>query len=120
MQGLQLYSHLLDDSAIVVGDFNSNAVWNAQSRSANHDHVVRALAQRGLESAYHAHLRELHGKETHPTHYWQWKPEQPFHLDYCFVPATWCTEIRDVNVGGYEEWKLASDHRPVVVDLEGP
>jgi hypothetical protein len=117
MQGLELYSHLLDGPAVVIGDFNSNAIWNDQSPSANHDDIVRALAQRGLESAYHTHLSEPHGKEAFATHYWQWKREQPFHLDYCFIPVIWRSELRSVSVGGYQDWENSSDHRPVVVDL---
>lgn len=73
-------------------------------------------AHRGLLSAYHRD--RSFGREPDPTHYFLWKQDRPFHLDYCFVPRTWIVD--EVTVGSFEEWARLSDHRPVIVDVRVP
>jgi endonuclease/exonuclease/phosphatase family metal-dependent hydrolase len=68
-------------------------------------------------SAYHAFYREDHGRETRPTYYFQWKLQRPYHIDYCFIPATWAKHVRRVEIGEYEEWKKHSDHRPLLIEV---
>ena len=75
--------------------------------------VSRRLHSEGLVSAYHGD-RPL-GRESDPTHYFQWRQDRPFHLDYCFVPRSWLLDR--VHVGNYADWASLSDHRPVVVDV---
>ena len=70
----------------------------------------------GLVSAYHRYTGEPHGIERTPTHYWRWQETSPFHIDYCFVPRSW--RIERVEVGGFDEWKELSDHRPLIVDVD--
>ena len=44
-------------------------------------------------SAWHA----LHGdKRESSTHYFRWKEEQGFHIDYCFIPQAWASHVTDV------------------------
>jgi exonuclease III len=103
---------------VLAGDLNSSAIWDHQHRpDRSHTALVGLLGELGLVSAYHAFHGEAHGAETRPTFYLTWKRARPFHLDYCFLPAAWLTAVRDVHVGGFDEWSHASDHRPVVVDL---
>ena len=57
------------------------------------------------------------GSERHPTHYFRWQENAPFHIDYVFVPAAWRERVRSVEVGAYENWR-DSDHVPITVELE--
>jgi endonuclease/exonuclease/phosphatase family metal-dependent hydrolase len=34
------------------------------------------------------------------------------------MPAAWMHQVDNVEVGGYEDWKTASDHRPLVIDID--
>ena len=83
----------------------------------NHSALVRVMGSLGLGSAYHGFFDEAQGEETRPTYYHLWKQDQPFYIDYCFMPAAWIERVRRVEVGGYEEWNGSSDHRPLVVDV---
>lgn len=98
--------------SIVLGDFNGNPIFD--KGGILFSSVVDALHDLGLASAYH-HVHGLtHGHEPHPTYYHQWKEEQPFHIDYCFMPPSWL-EGASVDVGTFAEWEGVSDHRPVRV-----
>ncbi len=39
--------HLTDKPAILVGDFNSNTIWDRKNRAANHSNVVKLLEEKG-------------------------------------------------------------------------
>jgi len=71
-----------------------------------------------MTSAYHAHFGEAHGAESRATYYFHWKVEKPFHIDYCFVPDAWLSGLQQVGIGDYTDWKDASDHRPLWVDID--
>jgi hypothetical protein len=121
VRAVELYRHLLSGHAsVVMGDFNSNAIWDAKHPPrANHSALVALLAELGLESAYHAFLREAHGQESRPTHYFHWDEQQPFHIDYCFIPRRWLELVQRVEVPNYADWSGRSDHRPLIVDVDG-
>jgi endonuclease/exonuclease/phosphatase family metal-dependent hydrolase len=117
--GLTAYRDLLRTGpAFVVGDLNSHWRWDAGNKEMTHGALVARLDREfGLVSAYHAaRPRVAHGSEE-PTLYWQWKREQPFHIDYCFLPRAWVPRIASVTVGSFDEWSGKSDHRPLVVEL---
>jgi exonuclease III len=104
---------------VLLGDLNSNAIWDHHHPSSyNHSALVQILAELGLVSSYHTFFGEEHGVETFPTYYLWWKQDRPFHIDYCFIPQTWAPQLKQVNVGGYDEWSRWSDHRPLVVDID--
>jgi endonuclease/exonuclease/phosphatase family metal-dependent hydrolase len=71
-------------------------------------------------SAYHANRSAEPGKEDDPTLFWQWKHDQPFHCDFCFVPAAWSEAISGVAVGSFDEWVATktSDHVPLTVTID--
>jgi endonuclease/exonuclease/phosphatase family metal-dependent hydrolase len=119
VKAVRIYRELLAAGpAVVLGDFNSNTIWDkSHLADRNHSALVKMLGSMNLVSAYHAHFNEAHGAETRPTYYFQWKERQPFHLDYCFVPAGWIRPGTRVQVARYEEWKQHSDHRPLIVEL---
>jgi exodeoxyribonuclease-3 len=102
---------------VMCGDFNSNAIWDKNRKTRNHSAVVKLLRERNLVSAYHTFFSEEQGKETRPTHYFWYRKDRRFHIDYIFVPAVWIPHIRNVNVGAYKAWRATSDHVPIVVDL---
>jgi hypothetical protein len=120
IRAVEMYGdHICARPTIMAGDFNSNAIWNRKRGDArDHKYLVAMLAELGLVSAYHAFFGEEHGRETLPTFHMYRHRSEPFHLDYCFVPASWT--IENVSVGTHEEWNDASDHRPLVVDVVPP
>ena len=122
LRGVEVYRDLIEGQpTVIMGDFNSNAIWNRKRAGAqDHGALVTRLDELGLVSAYHDFHDEAHGAETRPTLYFLRKESRPYHIDYCFIPKTWASHVRAVDVGSYAEWTGASDHRPVVVDLEEP
>jgi exonuclease III len=118
IRAVEAYRSLIEaQPAVVVGDFNSNSIWDRKRKGRDHSALVRLLAGLGLVSAYHTFYREAQGAETRPTHYFRWNEEEAFHIDHCFVPAAWADQLRSVSVGSYSEWADSSDHRPVVVEV---
>jgi endonuclease/exonuclease/phosphatase family metal-dependent hydrolase len=118
IQAVEAYRNLIEaQPAVVVGDFNSNSIWDRQRKGRDHSALVTLLGDLGLVSAYHTFYRETQGAETRPTHYFRWKKEDSFHIDHCFVPAAWANRLTSVSVGDYLEWKGTSDHRPVLVEM---
>lgn len=121
MQGLDkaltLYADfLLSGPSVVLGDFNANALWKQPRQPADFSRVaVRLENQFGLVSAYHKWFNEPYGMETRPTHYFWRQRKRPFHIDYCFVPAS--ANLHEVSVLDAEPWASLSDHRPLVVDF---
>jgi endonuclease/exonuclease/phosphatase family metal-dependent hydrolase len=106
----------LTGPAVVAGDFNGNVDFDRPRGRVTWAQCFDRLHARGLVSAYHAD--RPYGKEPDATHYFQWKVDRPFHLDYCFVPRQW--SIDAVSIGSYADWSRLSDHRPVTVDVRLP
>ena len=98
---------------VVAGDLNGNVDFDTPKRRLKWSHCFDRLGDEGLVSAYHCD--RAFGQEPDATHYFQWREDRPFHLDYCFVPREWT--ITHASVGSYADWKTLSDHRPVVVDV---
>jgi endonuclease/exonuclease/phosphatase family metal-dependent hydrolase len=121
MRSLDAYAGLLRSGpAVVMGDLNSGTCLHRdESPSRNHRRLISALAGLGLVSAYHAFHRVEHGRETHATYRHQFKASQPWHIDFCFIPAAWVEHLVDVQVVD-EAWGLKSDHVPLKVDLRLP
>jgi exodeoxyribonuclease-3 len=122
MRTLDAYAGLLRSGpAVVMGDLNSGTNLNReQSPSKGHSRIVGALADLGLVSAYHAFHDVEHGRETRPTYRHQFKASQPWHIDFCFVPASWVSRLVGVDVIDGEAWAARSDHLPLTVDLRLP
>jgi exonuclease III len=116
-QYIQLHrASLAQATLIVIGDLNSNVIWDSRHAVVSHSKVVSALQELGLESTYHAVLGVPQGKEQDPTFYLQRKLSKPYHIDYAFVPRDWigsCT----IQVGKAPEWIKLSDHMPVTVEI---
>lgn len=103
---------------ILIGDFNSNTIWDRKYRTGNHSHVVERLGKKKIVSCYHLHHQQEQGKEAHATFYLYKHKDKPYHLDYCFASADLSSRISSVEVGEHETWKQYSDHVPVIVTFD--
>jgi endonuclease/exonuclease/phosphatase family metal-dependent hydrolase len=113
------YSHLLTDtSTILVGDFNSNTIWDRKNRAGNHSNVVKLLEGKGIFSTYHLHHHQTQGTEAHPTLYLYRHKDKPYHIDYCFASKDLLDKVISVEIGEFHDWAKYSDHVPVVVTFD--
>lgn len=106
---------LKNKQTILVGDFNSNTIWDRKYRAGNHSNVVKQLEKKGIVSCYHAHHKQTQGTEQHPTFYLYRHQDKPYHLDYCFASADLAGKIKSVEIGDHNFWTKYSDHVPVMV-----
>jgi exodeoxyribonuclease-3 len=102
---------------VITGDFNASPIFDRKRVQWTYGAIEARLHALELASAYHTFHAEAPGEETRATYYHMWRQDLAYHLDYCFVPRTWLPRIERVDVGGFEEWKGRSDHRPVGVEL---
>lgn len=116
-QAIHFYAELLDDTAILIGDFNSNTIWDRKDRDWNHSDLVFALAGKNIHSIYHTHLRQEQGKEADPTFFLQRNKKKPYHLDYCFSSKNLCDKVQQVSIGSFRSWIKHSDHLPLIIDF---
>lgn len=118
-KAVQHYDRLLASGpALLVGDFNSNSIWDRQHRQWNHSAVVNRLAEKGIHSLYHLHHRQVQGQEQHPTFFLYRQQAKAYHLDYCFGSADMVQRLVSVEVGEHGDWMTYSDHVPVVVTFD--
>ena len=110
--------HLTNKSAILVGDFNSNTIWDKKYREGNHSNVVKVLESKKIFSTYHLFHEEQQGRERHPTLYMYRHKNKPYHIDYCFASKDISEKIKSVEVGEFEFWTRYSDHVPVMVTFK--
>jgi exodeoxyribonuclease III len=55
-KALSHYESLITNTkTMLVGDFNSNTIWDRKSRPGNHSDVVKLLEAKGIHSSYHLH-----------------------------------------------------------------
>ena len=109
---------LSNKQTILMGDFNSNTIWDRKYRAGNHSNVVKRLEEKGIFSCYHFHHQQIQGKEEHPTFYLYKHKDKPYHLDYCFASTDMINKIQSVEIGEYDFWKQYSDHVPVMVTFD--
>ncbi len=112
------HSLLTNKSAILIGDFNSNTIWDKPKRAGNHSTVVQQLEAKGITSAYHQHFKQVQGNEIHPTFYLYRKKDKPYHLDYCFASTHFSDRLKSVEIGAFDYWCQYSDHVPVIVEFK--
>lgn len=111
------YQDLLGKSTILIGDFNSNKIWDAKDRVANHSDVVDNLESHNIKSLYHEHYRVKQGEETDPTFFLQRNIKKPYHIDYCFASVDILEKVKGIEIGKYENWAGYSDHVPMIIDF---
>ena len=111
-------SQLGQKQTLLVGDFNSNSIWDRPKREGNHSTVVRVLAENGIESTYHKYFDQQQGEEKQPTLFMYRHENKPYHVDYCFASADMIEKLKKVEIGKYENWGSVSDHMPIIVDFK--
>ncbi|HZV69922.1 MAG TPA: endonuclease/exonuclease/phosphatase family protein [Saprospiraceae bacterium] len=112
------YLKMFAEPTILVGDFNSNKIWDHKDRNGNHSDVVNKLAEHNIHSIYHRHSGCEQGNEKHPTFYLHRNLQKPYHLDYCFASTSFLDKLIEIEIGNYENWTAYSDHTPVMVSFE--
>ena len=118
-KAIHYYDKLLTNQpAILIGDFNSNTIWDKPKREGNHSKVVEKLQAKNIHSVYHKFYKEAQGKETNPTLFLYRHQNKPYHLDYCFASAEIADKVTDVQVGSYHNWNAHSDHSPLIVTVD--
>jgi endonuclease/exonuclease/phosphatase family metal-dependent hydrolase len=108
---------LAADSAVICGDFNSNAFWDRKKRDWNHSDVVQELAHAGIVSHYHHYHRLDHGRESQPTMFLLKNPEKPYHLDYAFTSGELLPGSNEMTIGDPDKWMSMSDHMPLIFTI---
>lgn len=118
-KAINFYQNQINNiNTLLIGDFNSNTIWDKYYRDYNHSTVVNILAQKGIESIYHQYFKQQHGKEIYPTLYLYRHQNKPYHIDYCFASTDMLKKLKKVQVGEYEDWIKLSDHMPLIIDFD--
>ncbi len=102
------------ENTIIIGDFNSNAIWDKRHGKRNHSFVVEQLKSKGLVSAYHHLTREAQGSETQNTFCLYKHPDKRYHIDYCFLTPE---HINDFRILNENTWLEMSDHYPIQIEI---
>ncbi len=105
---------------LIMGDFNSNKIWDRKRCVCNHSEVVRELDEIGIVSLYHEKYDMQQGEEAHPTFYLQRNLQKPYHIDYIFMNKHSVNNVLDFEIGSIETWLNVSDHLPVIAVLDLP
>ncbi|MEA4946453.1 MAG: endonuclease/exonuclease/phosphatase family protein [Oscillospiraceae bacterium] len=103
-----------NENTVIIGDFNSNSIWDSQHGLRNHSAVVAALKEKNLLSAYHYTRREEQGLEAEKTFFLHRNPSEGYHIDYCFLSPQ---RLVNFSILGKQDWLGYSDHMPLVVDI---
>lgn len=115
-KALNFYNGLLKgQKTILMGDFNSNTIWDKPRREGNHSTVVALLESKKIYSAYHQFYDQQQGQEKHNTLFMYRHPDKAYHIDYCFASIDFAKKITDIKVGAHKEWAELSDHAPLTV-----
>jgi len=110
------YEESLNQDSILIGDFNSNAIWDKKSRVGNHSDVVEFLKEKEITSLYHSLFKAEHGQEKDPTIFLLKNIKKPYHLDYCFASDKLISNKTILQVGAFDDWIKLSDHMPLIID----
>ncbi len=103
------------ESTVIIGDFNSNVIWDKKHAARTHGAVVQELNEIGLCSAYHYLSGEEQGAESIPTFYLYRHMDKGYHIDHCFTAAK---NIQDYRVERSLDWLKKSDHVPIVFEMK--
>lgn len=104
-----------NDKTIIIGDFNSNKIWDKAHGIRNHTVVLEELKTKKLESSYHYKYNEIQGQETNPTFYLYRHLDKGYHIDHCFCNINL---INDYKVLVDKNWLNYSDHIPIMIEIK--
>jgi len=118
-KALHSYEQLIDSkNTMLIGDFNSNTIWDKKHSNQTHSGMVEELKVKGIVSAYHHHHQMEQGKESHPTLSMFRHRDKPYHIDYCFASSDFIDRLAEVEVGVYDDWHKYSDHTPLIITFD--
>lgn len=113
---LQIHKNdLFQNRQIIIGDFNSNSIWDKKDRWWNHSDVVSELKELKITSLYHHIYKEDQGSESMATFYLYRKENKPYHIDYAFVSEDLLNS--KLHIGDKNLWLKFSDHMPITIEL---
>jgi endonuclease/exonuclease/phosphatase family metal-dependent hydrolase len=107
----------LGENTIVTGDFNSNSIWDSVDGVNNHSAAVERFRKLGLQSAYHVFSGDSQGAERQATHWNMKQRTAAYHIDYAFLSQSLVSKLRNVELGGRDDWLSISDHASMLVEL---
>lgn len=102
-------------NTIIIGDFNSNAIWDKKHGSRTHSTVVHQLNEIGILSVYHYLNNEKQGEESKPTFYMYRHPDKSYHIDHCYTSLR---NIKDYHIMCDTNWLKKSDHMPILFETK--
>ncbi len=118
-KAINYYTDLLKNKkTILIGDFNSNTIWDKPRRKGNHSTVVDFLKSKGIQSTYHKFFNQQQGHEDQKTLFMYRHKDKSYHIDYCFASNDLIKKITRVEVGTFDEWNEYSDHTPLIVTFK--
>lgn len=101
-------------NTIVIGDFNSNKIWDKKHNKRNHTNVVNELKKINLVSAYHYFFEEEQGEEKQNTFYLYRHLDKGYHIDHCFIKKE---RIKKYQILFDDKWLKYSDHIPIMLEI---
>lgn len=104
-----------NENTIIIGDFNSNAMWDKKNCVRTHSAVVQQLNEIGICSAYHYQNNESQGNEITPTFYLYRHADKGYHIDHCFIAPK---NLQNYCVLNSSEWLKKSDHMPILLEIK--
>jgi hypothetical protein len=102
------------DRGLIIGDFNSNTVWDSHHPGRNHSMLVDKLGGLGLDSVFHRQERVAHGGEQVKTYFHQWNAQAGHHIDYAFLSSSVDAKVA---IGEPDVWLPHSDHMPLILEV---
>ena len=113
---MERYYGYFDDLSVMIGDLNSNMLWNSYyKKEHNYSRFLELMAGNGLFSVYHELSGLPQGQETVPTSYYHRDPARGFHIDYAFMSKPEIACLRRFDISG-KEWLDYSDHVPLILE----
>ena len=109
----ELKEILCTEDCILIGDFNSNKIFDKLCGEENHSLIVEKLRNLGYSSLYHDIYNEEFGAETISTHKNRGTNKE-YHVDYCFYKKTIKSRIINFHIDG--DYSL-SDHKMLKLEI---
>ena len=109
-----IYRDYLKEKSVVIGDFNSNVIWNKEHGNRTQTVLNQEFENEGLKSIYHELNHGQQGEETQATFYMYRHNDRPFYIDYCYCDPA---EIKKFEIGKFDDWAGLSDHMPLEVEF---